>query len=283
MRMVIKSKYGEFEIGGGNHSSCRLLEIAGLGLPAVDAKTVTFAGAAGYTISSKTDNARTITMSFDFSGTPKKALEIMKILQAECEIFMYFSDCERKIKGICLNPSEVENIIYKQMYKLVLQFECPNPYFEDIDDPSIRLSTRVDMFPTSYEDGRGYITLPAVATVRSSESVIVNSGDVPVHPKFTIIANGDMESIILENRTTGAFIKVNYTIVNGEIITIDVKNREITSSIQGNILNKQSDDTIMADFFLAEGENDLLLANNTSNSIDVIIQFANQYKAVMLG
>lgn len=283
MRIVIKSKYGEFEIGGGGHSSCRLLDIAGLGLPLVDAQTVTFAGAAGYTISSKTDNARTITMSFDFSGTPQKALEIMKILQAECEIFMYFSGCERKIKGICLNPSEVENIIYKKMYKIVLQFECPNPYFEDIEAPDVSLSTRVDMFPTSYENGMAYITLPAVATVRNSETIVVNSGDVPVYPKITIIANGDMESIILENRTTGAFVKINYAIVSGEVIVVDVKNREITSSIHGNILNKQSDDTIMADFYLAEGENDLLLANNTSNSIDVIIQFANQYKAVMLG
>ncbi len=282
MVLKIKSKYGEFEVGGGVHEKCRLLEIAGLGLPARDIKTVKFEGEAGYTISSKTDNARTITMSIDFSGGPDDALEILHILQEECEIFIYSAICQRKIKAICISGAEIEKIIFGRMHKAVLQFECPNPYFEDINDPSISLSTRTNMFPTSYEGGTGYITLPAVATVRTSEKVITNSGDVSVFPKFTITAYGTMQNIKLQNRTTGAVIKLNYTIVSGEVITVDVKNREITSSIHGNIINKQSDDTVLDKFCLTEGENDLLLANNTGHIMDIDIQFANQYKAVML-
>ena len=282
MRIKIQNKYGSFEIGGGSHKNARLLEIAGLGLPTIEPETVSFAGQPGYVISSKTDTARTITMSLDLLGCPFDVMKLYNILKEKCEILFFFGSTRRKIYGICLNPCEAEKIIYKRMYKIVLQFVCENPYFTDIHAPQTALATRVDMFPTSYEDGMGYITIPAVATVRESERTVINSGDVPVYPLLKAVANGDMEYILFENLTTGAFIKLEYAICEGEEITVDVVNREITSSIYGNVLNKQTSDTVISSFYLEEGENSLRVTSDTLSPISISISFANQYKAVMI-
>ena len=146
MEIVIQNKNGRIEIGGGSHPNAGLIEIAGLGLPASEPNIIKYAGQPGYNMLGRVDMERTITMSLDFNGIPFDVMKIYRVLQEECELLFFLGGERRKIKGFCLNPTEVENIIYKRMYKLVLQFVCENPYFEDFTDKVISLSTRTDLF-----------------------------------------------------------------------------------------------------------------------------------------
>lgn len=282
MRIEIRSKNGSFEIGGGNHPVGRLLEIDGLGFPSSTVQQSTFAGMPGYVASDRTDNARTITMSVDLSMDASGIEKIYKVLQEECEIIFFLKRKWRKIKGICLNPSDAEKIILGNLYKLVMQFECPHPYFTDFSPVKISLSTRIDQFPTTIEDGQGYITLPAVATKRYSSKAVTNNGDTVIYPTITVTAKEDLESIKICNLTTGKHLTLQYEIAADEKIIIDIKNREITSDIHGSVLNKITDDTILSDFYLDCGDNELTVADIETGVVEAIISYENQYKAVMI-
>ena len=282
MHIEVRSKNGSFEIGGGNHPVGRLLEIDGIGLPGSTVQQTTFAGMPGYVANDRCDNARTITMSVDLSMEASGIEKVYRVLQEECEIIFFLKRKWRKITGICLNASDAEKIIFGKLYKLVMQFECPHPYFTDYSPVAISLATRTDLFPTTIEDGQGYITLPAVATKREQSKVITNKGDTIIYPVITVTSRTNLEEIRISNLTTGNFLKLRYSIATNEIITIDVKNREITSNIHGSVLNKISDDTILSEFYLRYGENELTVADIEGEMVDAIISFENQYKAVVI-
>ena len=282
LEIVIQNKNGRIEIGGGRHPTARLIEIAGLGLPASEPNTIKYAGQPGYKMLGRVDMERTITMSLDFDGIPFDVMKIYRVLQEECELLFFLGGERRKIKGVCLNPTEVENIIFKRMYKFVLQFVCENPYFEDYTDGVISLSTREDKFPTSFEDGKGYITLPAVATKRTAVITVNNRGDMDAYPTVTVVAGEDSEVLIISNLTTGKSITINKEIAAGERIVFDVGNRTIKSDLAGSLLNYISDDTIMSEFVLQRGVNDILATNGSLNLLTGSVAYKNQYKAVVL-
>ena len=282
MRIEIRSKNGSFEIGGGSHSVGRLLEIDGIGLPSSTVQQSTFAGMPGYVASDRTDNARTITMSVDLSMDATGIERIYRVLQEECEILFFIENKCKKITGICLNPSDAEKIILGKLYKLVMQFECPHPYFADYSLTVVSLATRIDQFPTTIENGQGYITLPAIATKRYPSKKIVNDGYLVIYPVITVIANTNLAGIKISNLTTGKHIALEYEIVAGEEITIDIPEREITSSIHGSVLNKITDDTILSEFYLDYGDNELAVADIEIGAMDAVISYENQYKAVMI-
>ena len=282
MEIVIQNKNGRLEIGGGNHPTAKLIAIEGLGLPTVEAETIKYTGQAGYKILNRVDMHRTITMALEFDGIPFDVMKIYRLLQEECEILFFLGDQRRKIKGICLNPTEAENIIFKRMYKLVLQFVCERPYFEEFSDRVINLSTRTDLLPTSFEGGLGYVTLPTVATKRTAAVSILNSGDMDTYPTVKITAEEASNGITVSNLTTRKNIVINKTIADGEVVVIDVANRTITSNLDGSLLNYLSSDTLMSEFVLQRGNNDILATNGELNALTGQIAYKNQYKAVVL-
>lgn len=282
MEIVIQNRNGRIELGGGEHPSANLVAIEGVGLPARSPETIKYSGQAGYKILNVTDMERTITMSLDFKGMPFDVMKAYNVLQEECELLFFLGDCRRKIKGICITPPEPEKIIYQRMYKLVLQFVCESPYFEDFCANNISLSTRTDMFPTSFEGGKGYITLPAVATERTATISLKNKGDMDVYPVVTITADEAAETLVVSNITSGKSITLNKPIAEGETVIFDVANREITSDIDGNCLNYLSDDTILSEFMLHKGNNEVIVTNGNLNALTGNISYKNQYKAVVM-
>ncbi|MBR6523449.1 MAG: phage tail family protein [Clostridia bacterium] len=282
MEIVIQNKNGRLEIGGGRHPIAKLIEIAGLGLPTSEPNAIKYAGQPGYKMLGRVDMERTITMSLDFHGIPFDVMKIYRVLQEECELLFFLGGERRKIKGFCLNSSEAENIIYKRMYKIVLQFVCENPYFEDFSDKVINLSTRTDLFPTSFEGGLGYITLPAVATERTATITVNNRGDIDAYPTIIVVAGEDSDTLTISNLTTDKSITINKDIVNGEKIVFDIGNRIIKSDLAGSLLNYISDDTIMSEFVLRRGVNELVATNGSFNLLTGSVAYKNQYKAVVL-
>ncbi len=69
------------------------------------------------------------------------------------------------------------------------------------------------------------------------------------------MADGLVIRITVENHTTGKKIVLNHDFQPGEVITIDIPKRSVTSSISGNILNSISNDTVLGDFYFEVGNN----------------------------
>ena len=86
------------------------------------------------------------------------------------------------------------------------------------------------------------------------------------------------QGIKIKNHTTGQHMKLDYVPVAEEVITVDIPNRKVTSSINGSILTAISRKTFLSDFWLAEGVNDIEVTNyNAGAAISAVCRYDNQY------
>jgi len=284
MRVEIKNQYGSFEMGGGNHSTARIENITGLGLPIKESNTITFAGQPGQMTESVRDLSRTITITFDFYGGQHEIEKLYKILYYSVELWFTFGTRRRKITGRCINPQDVETIIFRKHYRAVLQFVCDNPYFKDFYDTQIAVFSVGNQFPNVYENGEWYIQLPAVATTRTTTATITNDGDIDIYPIIRILHKASDASsssgygVEVSNLTTGARIVINYQTSAGEEIIVDLPHRKLISNIRGNITNYISNDTNLSAFILAVGKNEIkCISKNVSETMSVTVEYSNNY------
>ena len=288
MLITLKNEFGTFEIGGGQHRCARLIEISGLGLAGKEITSVVFPSQAGHTVKKFRDTERVITMSFDFYGEPYTVERLYRILYRPLDIYFNRGDgTRRKISAYMSETGEIENIIFHKWQKIVLQFICPSPYFNDEREIIKNIGGYKDNFPNAYEGTEWKISLPAVATERVTRRNILNSGDVTVYPVFTIKNYSDnsqsaSHTVTVKNRTTEKSITVTAQIYSSSTVIIDVPKRKITRN--GTLItDKLSDTSILSEMYLAIGENDIeILTNDANDIISMDIKYTNNYAAVII-
>ena len=289
MRIVLENEYGKFEMGGGTHPVARIQEKSGFGLVDKEATTVTFSGQAGRTTTDIRDTERTITLLIDFYGEPGKVEKLYSILHYPVNIKCFFGARRRQISGRILNATEIEEIIYHRWQSLALQFVCDNPYFTDFEDNIIELAKPVNHLPNVIEDGKWYIALPVVATTIDAISKVDNRGNIKTYPVVSIfsakITNNTPEvyGITVKNITTGKKIHLEYNISVSEVITVDIPKRKITSNMYGDITNKISDDTVLSEFYLDIGINEIQITSLSSEDrISGRLVYKNNYVSAVM-
>ena len=123
--------------------------------------------------------------------------------------------------------------------------------------------------------------LPQVFSTRISGCVVNNEGDLTIYPVITITKKDDIirdNEIIIENRTINKRIVLNKAMIKDEVITVDIKNRTITSSIDGNILGTLSQYSSLADFWCDCGENDInVILGGAQTGIEIKVSYFNEY------
>ena len=317
MRLILQNERGAFEIGGGNHSAARLLEIKGLSPPEKDLETEVCEGGAGDYVKNMRDKSRTITMSLDLYGDENDIYRLYRILSRPLTIRFYLGDVRRKIAAICINETEIESVIYRRLQKVALQFYCANPYFHDFTPKIYAVAQATDMFPNDItSDGKQAINLDvgSIATKKDTVARVKNMGDTIVYPTVAISNNesplksgdrlpGDNNNVdnvtgttvTVTNATTGKSMTIDYTPEQGEKITFDLENRKITSDSKGDITKYITDDTILGDMYFDCGINEITAAiavsytlKNTgeakthSYDITTVCYIDNNYGAVVI-
>lgn len=288
MQIILRNDFGEFIIGRGGNA--KLISIDGLGIPQKETQTVSFSGQPGQATISMRDMPRAITMSVDFSAYRDYVLRLYRLIYHEVEIIIIHSDSyRRKTKGLCINPSDIESVIYGNMYKAVFQFVCDDPYFHDLYDTEYGINTRIDKLPNLEESGAWYINLPAVATERKTDNTVINKGAVKIYPVIEVYNNTDDAvtssevGLKVKNNTTGSVISIERDMKPGEKITLDLPHRKIKSDIDGDITNYISDDTVLSSFYLDTGENNIEVENkNYLQETYTIIKYNNNYEAAVI-
>lgn len=288
MLIKMQNKIGSFEIGGGSHPIARLTQITGIGLLNKEESTVVFAGQPGRTLTSVRDMERAITLSFDFYGDERVVEKLYHITYHPLTLTFYLGNRRRKIEARCKTATDINSIIYHKWQSIVLQFVCDDPYFYDVCNTEEPISMIVDQLPNVNENTQWYVSLPAIATVRSNRAVITNSGDIDIYPIIKLKNNAsdaatisEESYIILRNLTTGKFVRLDYEIAADETIIINLPNRAITSDVNGNITNYISSDTVLSDFILQLGDNEIEI-ESTSNNVYSVIEYSNKYISVVI-
>lgn len=278
--MFKKIKYtsdnGSVVLGGGQHPLMRVRSITGLGIPGREYSAVSVA--AGQRETGRRDLPRIITISGDLLGDGDALENFERVTYADGTLELDFGEKQRRIHCKLNNMTDPERIIPGRLISFAVQFLCDSPYFEDAEatfvDVARLLNNVVDAF-----------TLPCVFTASENESTFFVSGVKSIYP---IIHIGCTESgtetaeygVRISNVTTGKALTIYHRMRLLETVTIDLKERTITSSLDGNIINSLSDDSDMSEMYLLPGNN-LLRVDSLSNAEtnNIQIEYRSEYIA----
>ena len=284
----ISNQNGSFAIG--TYKKMGLTEIKGIGAPSKSTKTMEFINSPGVKTTSVKDSSRTISIAGDLNGNRNDVRNIYRVISEECEIRFILGTERFMIRGRCINPDDIVRIT-EGIYTFIFQFVCDFPYFEDFYPSRISIKNRINQFPNTLEDGEWSITLPAVATARTTEATVVNRGDVAVYPVITVSNQSEIvpysasRGIITLSNSRGGTIVLYHDFQVGEYVVLDLENREIYSvasdGTKTEITAEISDDTVLSDFKLLPGENHISVqTENTSNNISCLLEYKNLYCGV---
>jgi len=160
-------------------------------------------------------------------------------------------------------------VIGRKNGSFLLNVTIPGFYFKSKKRTFVKVYQRQNLITGSF-------TLPAVFTTRVSEATVLNKGDVPAFPVFTLSCiSVEGNAISITNDTTNEKILLNYTPTVGEVITIDCENFKIESNINGNIIKHLSADSV---FFLI-GTGNVSLSCQT-HGVLVSVELFERYSGV---
>jgi len=157
-----------------------------------------------------------------------------------------------------------------------LTIECDNPFWTDETKSSARLAISVPTFhfPLAFAPK---ITF---SKILNKQVEITNYGHVnaPVNIKFY----GPSTNPIITNETTGLFIKVNKTLLSGEVLEINTYEGKKYVKIDGvNVFGYIDLTSNLSEFALIPGENIIAYdADSGASSAEVIITYNNRYVGV---
>ena len=263
IRIKFENALGSISMGGGHHETMNITSLSGFGIPPREMTNINFAGQPGTKTIDIKDNQRIITIGGDFQGHPAKIKEMLKVLYKKGTLTCRCGPKNLQIDCFAINNDEFVEQGKSGFYKFVLQFQADNPYFTDTEEKVYPIYKREDMIT-------GRFVLPAVFTQRTTSNSVVIDGDMPIYPIINITAispSGNYGTFTIKNNTTGSFIVLNHQLKQNEKILVDVPNRKIISNIDGNITNQISDKTVLSDFVLEQGENNISVEKTNADDV----------------
>jgi len=286
MIFLFKNDLGELALHAGPYPSTGIFikSMQGLGFVATEDAVVSYVNQPGQVVVSQKDPARVITLSCDIVGRDNSAellRRMIRILRKEGRLTVCDGVVRRAIRCRCTHVEEPERKS-RHIFSTVLQFTCDCPYFTDAKERQVTLFERRDLV-------QGSFTLPCVFTERVHRCIVYNQGDFRAEPVFRLYNTKTAETvesaadILFVNHTTGQKIVLTHLMTEGEVVTVDIPNRKVESSVCGNLISFLSQDSYLSDFWLEQGVNDLEIINhNTETNTSVLLCYDNQYiEAVM--
>ena len=263
---------------GGGSKGFNITEISGLSLPENDVATVRYPNAAGQVVTKSTPMERIITISADVRDENKKYISnAAAVFSLPGTIYITSYGKTKKILGRCVSfePNKRKGAYVP----LTVQLCADNPYFADMYETVTPIIKREGLLSSPF-------VLGCMFSERMVKNDVINHGDIPVEPVFEITSESGTEcpnGITIKNVTNGNTILLNTNIEQGEIITVDVKTRKITSNIRGNLITCLDKDTSLSRFSLCRGVSLLeISALGSDGTISACCKFNNSYVSVVI-
>ena len=279
--MIYKNELGEIVMHGFGTSGLRILGIEGLGLVEREYNTAIFSGYDGQQTLDSRAVARTINLVLEAMGgdaedTVRNAL---KVFGQSGVLYIENGEIQRRIWCNQIYTSDVTRVLRNRIVSFTVQLVCDNPYFEDEKDTAVPLYRREKLLSTPF-------TLPAVFGRIVMGADIDISGAISVEPVITLYYPESLDAeeyVLITNKTTGKSIRLDYKPKSDDTVIVDIKNRTVTSSISGNIINCISDETFLGDFTLDRGYNFIAVeAGDIDPAFTVECRYNNLYSEAVI-
>ncbi len=278
MKLIYENDIGRVVLRGGSDSVFNITDISGLSIPDVDAACVRYPGVAGQTVTQVTYLPRTITVAGDICD--QRGTHTAQAAKVFSEAGTVYITNRRDTRKICCRTVRFEPEKSRGMYvPFTLQLIADCPYFEDLTESVRAVKTREKKLKSPF-------LLPMVFSVRKEQAAVINHGNVPLEPVIEIFAPNDapcIKGILIENRTTGEKLVLNTKVLAGERLIIDVENRSVTGTMQGNLMHALSKQTPLSKFLLAKGRNELFVfAEDEEQPLTVSCRYRCKYIEAIL-
>ncbi|MBQ7097012.1 MAG: phage tail family protein [Clostridia bacterium] len=253
VRVRYENALGAVEMTGDGEGDIRIIKMDGFGLAGREYDTVVYSGYDGQETVRSRALPRAITMAVEFCGlnVAERVRSALQVLNRKGVLVVEHDEFSRRISCSQVTVTDSERILKNRISTMVIQFVCDSPYFEDAEDTVVALYRRVKLLETPF-------SLPSMFGDIIIGADIIVSGAFSVEPVITLYypdALEQVESIVITNEANGASIRLDYTPSENDVVTVDVKNRKISSSVNGNLIRNLSDDTFLGDFVLEKGLN----------------------------
>ncbi len=275
MTFTFTNEMGNFKLFGSGTKGFLVCSVTGLEPVDLSRSVKSYIGEDGCFEDSSQYMQRIITLSCDFSINENSKNEIrnaMRVLSKKCTLLIETTDSKRKIT--VNSASFTFGKKYSNYQTFVIQLVCDYPHFSDEDESQCILFKKDKLLTANS-------ILPQIFSKRISSGFVYNSGDLKIYPVITITKNDDIirdNQIIIENMSNKNSITINKSMVKDETVTVDIKNRTITSSIEGNILGTLDLYSSLSDFWCDCGENLInVLLGGEQSGIEIQIDYYNEY------
>ncbi|MBQ2931288.1 MAG: phage tail family protein [Clostridia bacterium] len=279
--LTYKNELGTVTMMGSGSSSLCITAIEGLGLASREYNAAIYSGYDGQDTYSSRAESRSITVSLD--AVSKDATKVVRdalcVFGKEGMLYIKNEDVDRRIYCNQVEISDVSRVARGYIAKFVVQFVCDNPFFEDSEDTVVPLYQKTKLLSTPF-------TLPVMFGDIVIGGKAEVSGAIPTEPVITMHypeALDSAEGVTLLNETTGKFVKLDYAPKDNDTVTIDIKNRKITSSASGNLINCLTNDSFLGDFVLVRGLNVISLdLGDVSSDFMIECRYNNLYNEAVI-
>lgn len=278
MKMTYKNSFGTVDIFGEGSDGFGILDLDGVGVPGRERGLIKFAGVDGYEEGIASFGQRVITVSGDIPcREEEKVQNAVKVFSAPGTLIIEAHGIKRQIS---VNDAVFTLTCKNKMYKgFCVQMTCDKPHFTDCTDISREVYSKEKLITSE-------TVLPAMFTRRSFGGNVANDGAVRVEPIVMIKSTADADengTIRIENNTTGKYIVLNHSLSEGEIITVNIPERTVISSISGDILNTLDTDSFLYDIYLECGDNEIdVLVSDENRSCEIYITYRNLYTGMVI-
>ena len=273
MDMIYENKLGEIKFCGRGSDEFSVCEIEGIEPCEKNRVLRSYIGEDGHFEESSQYMSRIISFSGDIKGDYQKKFRFAsKILSEKGTLYINQGDYTKKITVDHATLKIGKK--YNNYCTYAIQLTCDYPHFTDVLESVCGIFVKKDFLTNES-------VLPTVFSERISRGTVNNLGDLKIYPKIIIENESETEkrnSIEIINETTGKKIILEKELKKNEEIVVDVKNRTITSSFDGNIIGTLDFYSSLKDMWCECGENVIsVLVDGEQKGIKVLIKYYNEY------
>ncbi len=278
MKLVYENGLGRAEMYGGGDNNIRISAVEGLCVPPYERRSYTSFDFDGAVESGRHMTRRTIAVGGDMKANAREAADVIKIFSEPGKLKILTNDFEREI-NVAACEAEYANK-YNGYVKFALSLICDDPYFYDAEETRLGLYVREKLIDSTS-------VFPLMFSRRTTSASIAVQSDREVEPTIIILGgqrNGDGEGrIVIENILTGALFTLNYVPEEDEMITLDIKERTITSNLNGNLISYITDDSFMSDLVIGKnGAQFVTTGHGATGYITAYIIYKNKFLEAMV-
>ena len=264
--------------GGGNVGGFNIIQISGLSIPENNISSIRYPDVAGQVVTKCTPMERVITVMADVCDeNNKKITNAARVFALPGVMHITSSGKTKKIK--CRNMGFEPGIKKGSYIPFTVQFCADSPYFEDIYETVTDVCEREGKLSSPF-------ILGCVFSKRHTKNNVINYGDVAIEPIFEITSEKGCvcpSGITIKNEKNKRQITLDTDISAGEVITVDVKKREVRSNLRGNIISCLKKDTSLSRFLLDVGISSIeITAPGLDGELTAICRYNNNYVSMVV-